>query len=251
MHSSPTAPARRSAVSQALARDRVGVPSVWSFLMSGIAPLTVAAGVITSAYATTGLTGIPFAFLAVAVVLALFVPGYVAMTRHITNAGAFSAFIARGLGKPLGVAAALMALLASHIGAATPFQAWARRNIDNAAAGSRWRHRLHRGAAAQHATDEVHVDLLADRRNRGLAQRRESEAASDMDRGPQRRTAGISARHRRLVGEAAGHDQRHLLVIAQTKALRLRLVVNRARGRSRRPRSTPRQLRCQAPRRRR
>jgi hypothetical protein len=88
MHSSPAAPARQSVVSQALARDRVGVPSVWSFLMSGIAPLTVAAGVITSAYATTGLTGIPFAFVAVAVVLALFVPAYVAMSRYITNAGA-------------------------------------------------------------------------------------------------------------------------------------------------------------------
>jgi amino acid transporter len=103
---------RATAVSRALARDRVGIPSVWSFIMSGIAPLTVAAGVITSAYATTGLTGIPFAFGVVAVVLALFVPGYVAMTRHITNAGAFYAFIARGLGRPLGVAAALVALLA-------------------------------------------------------------------------------------------------------------------------------------------
>jgi amino acid transporter len=38
--------------------------------------------------------------------------GYVAMTQHITNAGAFYAFIARGLGRPAGVAAALVALLA-------------------------------------------------------------------------------------------------------------------------------------------
>jgi len=112
MYSSSAVPSTSSAVSRALARDRVGVPSVWSFVMSGIAPLTVAAGVITSAYATTGLTGIPFAFVVIAVVLALFVPGYVAMSRHITNAGAFYAFIARGLGKPLGVAAALVALLA-------------------------------------------------------------------------------------------------------------------------------------------
>lgn len=112
MYRLPAAPPGPSAVSRALARDRVGVPSVWSFLMSGIAPLTVAAGVITSAYATTGLTGLPFAFLVIAIVLGLFVPGYVAMSRHITNAGAFYAFIARGLGKPLGVAAALVALLA-------------------------------------------------------------------------------------------------------------------------------------------
>jgi amino acid transporter len=112
MYRSPAVPARPSEVTRALARDRVGVPSVWSFIMSGIAPLTVAAGVITSAYATTGLTGIPAAFVVIAVVLALFVPGYVAMSRHITNAGAFYAFIARGLGRPLGVAAALVALLA-------------------------------------------------------------------------------------------------------------------------------------------
>jgi len=112
MYSSPAAPARHSTVSRALARDRVGVPSVWSFIMSGIAPLTVAAGVITSAYATTGLTGIAFAFVVMAVVLGLFVPGYVAMSRRITHAGALYAFITRGLGKPLGVAAALVALLA-------------------------------------------------------------------------------------------------------------------------------------------
>jgi amino acid transporter len=112
MYRSPAAPLHPSAMSRALARDRVGVPSVWSFIMSGIAPLTVAAGVITSAYATTGLTGIPFAFVVIAIVLALFVPGYVAMSRHITNAGAFYAFITRGLGRPLGVAAALVALLA-------------------------------------------------------------------------------------------------------------------------------------------
>jgi amino acid transporter len=112
MYRSPAVPTKPSAVSKALARDRVGVPAVWSFIMSGIAPLTVAAGVITSAYATTGLTGVAFAFIVMALVLGLFVPGYIAMSRHITNAGAFYAFIARGLGKPLGVAAALVALLA-------------------------------------------------------------------------------------------------------------------------------------------
>jgi len=42
-----------------------------------------------TAYAPTGLTGIPAAFLVIAVVLAIFATGYVAMTRHVTNAGAF------------------------------------------------------------------------------------------------------------------------------------------------------------------
>jgi amino acid transporter len=101
-----------SAVSRALARDRLGVPAVLFFVLAGVAPLTVAAGVIPSAYATTGLTGIPAAFVLIAVILAVWATGYVAMTRHITNSGAFYAFIARGIGRPAGVAAALVALVA-------------------------------------------------------------------------------------------------------------------------------------------
>jgi amino acid transporter len=99
-------------MSRALARDRLGIPSVLAFILAGVAPLTVVAGVIPSAYATTGLIGIPAAFLVIAVTLALFATGYMAMARHITNAGAFYAFIARGLGRIPGTAAALVALLA-------------------------------------------------------------------------------------------------------------------------------------------
>jgi amino acid transporter len=98
-------------VSAALARDRLGVPAVVFFVLAGVAPLTVAAGVIPTAYQTTGLTGIPAAFIAVALILALFAVGYVAMTRHITNSGAFYAFVSRGIGRVAGVAAALVALL--------------------------------------------------------------------------------------------------------------------------------------------
>src|ERR1035438_4014381 len=101
-----------SSVSRALARDRLGVPAVLFFVAASVAPLTVAAGVIPTSYQTTGLTGIPAAFLVIAVILALFATGYVAMTRHITNSGAFYAFVSRGIGRVIGVAAALVALLA-------------------------------------------------------------------------------------------------------------------------------------------
>jgi amino acid transporter len=94
-----------------LARDRLGVPAVVFFVMSGIAPLTVAAGVIPTAYAVTGLIAIPAAFIAVAVILGFFSVGYVAMARQIKNAGAFYAFVARGLGRPVGVGAALVAVV--------------------------------------------------------------------------------------------------------------------------------------------
>jgi amino acid transporter len=99
-------------VSRALARDRLGLPAVLFFVLAGVAPLTVAAGVIPTAYATTGLTGIPAAFVAIAVILAIFSAGYVAMTRHITNSGAFYAFVSQGLGRVVGVAAAMIALVA-------------------------------------------------------------------------------------------------------------------------------------------
>lgn len=141
-----TASPQPGSVSRALARDRLGVPAVLFFVMAGVAPLTVAAGVIPTAYATTGLTAIPAAFLVIAVVLGVFSAGYVAMTRHVTNAGAFYALISRGLGRVAGVAAALVALLAysllqvglygalgpdaaaeaaTHLGVHAPWWAWA------------------------------------------------------------------------------------------------------------------------------
>ncbi|HEX6472171.1 MAG TPA: APC family permease [Streptosporangiaceae bacterium] len=96
----------------ALAADRLGVPAVIYFVLSAAAPLTVVAGVVTTGYAVTGITGLPIAFIAVGAVLALFSVGYVAMARHMVNAGAFYAYISRGLGRPYGVAGAWVALVA-------------------------------------------------------------------------------------------------------------------------------------------
>ncbi len=95
-----------------LAKDRLGVPSVVFFVMSAAAPLTVVAGVVTTGYAATQITGIPFAFVTIAILLMLFSVGYVAMSRHISNAGAFYTYVTHGLGRPLGVGAAWMALVA-------------------------------------------------------------------------------------------------------------------------------------------
>jgi hypothetical membrane protein len=62
----------------ALAKDRLGVPVVMFFILSAIAPMTVAAGVVPTLYAVTGLSAIGAAF--VAVVLAVFAvePGGIA-----------------------------------------------------------------------------------------------------------------------------------------------------------------------------
>jgi len=109
--SSTTTPPQ-SQLSTALAKDRLGVAAVVFFVMSAAAPLTVVAGVVPTGIAVTGLTSISIAFFAVAVVLAIFAVGYVAMSRHIANAGAFYAYISQGIGRPFGVGGAWLALLA-------------------------------------------------------------------------------------------------------------------------------------------
>jgi amino acid transporter len=101
-----------SPIQGSLAKDRLGIPSVVFFVISAAAPLTVVAGVVTTGYATIQVLGIPFGFITIAVILGIFSVGYVAMSRHITNAGAFYTYVSNGLGRPLGVGAAWMALLA-------------------------------------------------------------------------------------------------------------------------------------------
>ncbi len=111
MPSTQTTP-RESAVSNALARNRVGAFGISMSIASSVAPLTVVAGVFATALAVTGLQGVSIAVLAIAGVMLLFVVGYMAMARHITNAGAFYAYIAHGISRPTGVGASWTALAA-------------------------------------------------------------------------------------------------------------------------------------------
>jgi amino acid transporter len=99
-------------VTGALAGQRLGTAAVLFFVLSAAAPLTVVAGTLTTAYATTANLGLPAAFVVVGFVLALFSVGYVAMSRHLPHAGAFYAYCAHGLGRWVGVGAAWMALVA-------------------------------------------------------------------------------------------------------------------------------------------
>jgi amino acid transporter len=105
-------PPRQSNVSTALAADRLGVPAVVFFVLSAATPLTVVAGVVTTGFAVTGITGLPVAFVVIGAVLALFCIGYVSMARRVANAGAFYAYISQGIGRPVGVAGAWVAVVA-------------------------------------------------------------------------------------------------------------------------------------------
>jgi amino acid transporter len=98
-------------VSQTLARNRLGVPAVVFFVLAAAAPLTVVGAGATTGWAVTEVIGIPIAYLAIAVVLAIFSVGYTAMSRKIVNAGAFYSYITKGLGRVVGVGAAFVAQL--------------------------------------------------------------------------------------------------------------------------------------------
>ncbi|MGH8878918.1 MAG: APC family permease [Stackebrandtia sp.] len=109
----------RSTVDDALARDRLGAPSIIAFAMTAAAPLMVIGGVVTVGWATvsaeTGITGYPLAFVLIAAVLGLFSIGYMAMSKRINNTGAFYSYVAHGAGKPFGVAAAFIAFAAYNL----------------------------------------------------------------------------------------------------------------------------------------
>ncbi|WP_305786991.1 APC family permease [Symbioplanes lichenis] len=96
----------------ALAPGRMGAPGIGLAIASSVAPLTVVAGVVTTGLAVTGLTAVSAAMIALAASLIVFSIGYLAMARHIPNAGAFYAYIAKGIGRPVGVGSSLIALLA-------------------------------------------------------------------------------------------------------------------------------------------
>jgi amino acid transporter len=80
-------------------------------VVSAAAPLTAVAGGVPVSMLLGNGAGIAGTFGLVTIILLLFAVGYVAMSRHVTNAGAFYAFAAQGLGGCIGGGAALIAIL--------------------------------------------------------------------------------------------------------------------------------------------
>jgi amino acid transporter len=103
--------ARRDTMPMQSQRRRLGVPAVVLMIIAASAPMTVVAGGATTAYAVTSSTAVPIAYVVLGISLAIFAIGYAAMSRHINNAGAFYAYAAQGLGRPLGVGVSLIALV--------------------------------------------------------------------------------------------------------------------------------------------
>ncbi|MET8830269.1 APC family permease [Streptomyces sp. NPDC004610] len=97
---------------RALRADRLGTGGLLLSVLAATGPIMVVAGVMPTTYAVMGIVGQPLLFVLLGVVLVLFGIGYAEMSRHVHNAGAFYAYISRGLGGTAGASAAMVALVA-------------------------------------------------------------------------------------------------------------------------------------------
>src|SRR3954453_4198082 len=95
-----------------LEHQRLGVPSIVFMVLAAVAPMGAVIGVVPLAIALGNGAGAPGAWLLAGAVLLFFAVGYAAMSRHVTNAGGFYTYIARGIGRPAGVCASFVAVVA-------------------------------------------------------------------------------------------------------------------------------------------
>jgi amino acid transporter len=118
-----------------LRKNTLGVGAITFLVVSAAAPLTAVAGGVPLSMLLGNGAGIPLTFALVTALLLIFTVGYLAMAKHVRNAGAFYAYTARGLGGILGGAAALIAIVSYNamqigvlglLGAATSglFSSW-------------------------------------------------------------------------------------------------------------------------------
>jgi amino acid transporter len=98
--------------SSKLHRRALGVPDLMFFIIAASAPLTAVAGGQAATYLVTGNRAVAFMFIPLGIVLALFTVGYAAMSRYVENAGAFYAYVSKGLGRVPGIGTAFVALIA-------------------------------------------------------------------------------------------------------------------------------------------
>ncbi len=95
-----------------LKTNSLGVGAVTFLVVSAAAPLTGSGGGVPPSMLFGNGAGVAASFVIVTLILLAFSVGYVAMARHVKNAGAFYAFTAQGMGGRMGGAAALIAILA-------------------------------------------------------------------------------------------------------------------------------------------
>ncbi|GAB7003074.1 APC family permease [Nocardioides sp. AN3] len=97
---------------ESLAANRLGIAGIVFFVVAAAAPLVGMTGAVPIAIGLGNGAGAPGAYLVAGIVLLFFSVGYSTMSHHVSNTGAFFAFVGRGLGSIAGVASAFVSLLA-------------------------------------------------------------------------------------------------------------------------------------------
>ncbi|WP_449433309.1 APC family permease [Pseudomonas putida] len=100
------------AESQTKLKGHLGTLDIVFTVLAYNAPLTVVTGYVPLIVAYGNGLGAPLAFLASGLLIMLFAIGFTAMAKHSPNPGAFYAYITAGLGRPLGLGSAFMAIAA-------------------------------------------------------------------------------------------------------------------------------------------
>lgn len=92
-------------------KGTLGVSSIVLMVVATAAPLTVMVANTPLIISMGNGAAAPFDALVATVIMLLFTVGFVSMSRHITNAGAFYAYIQKGLGRMVGLGSATLALV--------------------------------------------------------------------------------------------------------------------------------------------
>lgn len=105
-------PAPAETAETALHKGRLGVIGIVFFVVAAAAPLVGMTGAVPVAIVLGNGAAVPGAYVAVGIALLLFSVGYATMSHHVTNTGAFFAYVGRGLGIGPGVGSAFVSLVA-------------------------------------------------------------------------------------------------------------------------------------------
>ncbi|AEA60188.1 APC family permease [Burkholderia gladioli] len=111
MHDSSSSPTAIGTPATHPAARSIGLWQIIFLVISAAAPLTGALGGVPPAISLGNGPGVPGAFVIAGLVLLVFSAGFASMSRHVVRAGAFYAYLTAGLGRPLGMAGAFVALL--------------------------------------------------------------------------------------------------------------------------------------------
>ncbi|WP_313679453.1 APC family permease [Pantoea vagans] len=95
-----------------LRKNTLGLFSLIFFVVAAASPLTGVVGGLPVAIIAGNGSGIPVFYILSCIILMLFAVGFIAMSRHVNNAGAFYTYISKGMGENWGASASVLAVMA-------------------------------------------------------------------------------------------------------------------------------------------